>query len=463
MRGVRSGFIAVLCALAAVPAAVRAETALGFWDCVERAVKGHPLAASGAWRVEQAARAVDESGTAFRPQLHFSGNYSVGSYVPEVNFPGRNIRIGDHDDLSLAVQADYLLYDWGRRRAALEADRRQLEAAGCSLGSLRQDLAYSAGAAFLALQGALSERQVAEASLATAQAHLRDLQAIYDTGRLTWDEVLNGQVRLDEAQMRVNSTGYRVQTARAELLRSLGLAMDDTQAFADTAEGVPAPQADSYALESALAARPDLALYGVRAAALDSRSAAIAAEDKPTLSVFANGTAAQPGADQFRNEFIQYARAGVTVGWEFWDWRRKDYRLAQNESQKQALLAEGSDLAGRIALELERSRLQEREAADRLDLTGKALESATEHFRLLGARFEQGLATNTEYLDSENQLTVSRLNQVHARIELELARWRLAYVSGDLFKQIRSRWPEVELHPASGPGVSHTTDDNQGR
>lgn len=462
MRGLRLGLLAVLGALAAVPAA-RAETAMGFWDCVERAVKSHPLAASGAWRVEQAARVVDETGTAFRPQLKFSGNYSVASYVPEVNFPGRNVRIGDHDDLSLVVQADYLLYDWGRRRAALEADRSQLEAAGCSLGSLRQDLAYGAGTAFLALQGAASERRVAETSLATAQAHLKDLQAIYDTGRLTWDEVLNVQVRVDEAQVRLNSAGYRVQTARAELLRSLGLAMDDMQAFADTAEGVPAPSADSYALESVLAARPDLAVYGVQAAALDSRSTAIAAEDKPTLSLFANGTAAQPGIDQFRNEFIQYARAGVALNWEFWDWHRKDYRLAQNESRKQALLAEGSDLAGRIALELERSRLQERETADRLDLTAKALESATEHFRLLGARFEQGLATNTEYLDSENQLTVSRLNRVHAWIELELARWRLAYVSGSLYKQIRSRWPEVELHPVSGPGVSHVTEYNQGR
>jgi len=436
--------------------------ALGLWDCVGLAVKNHPLAVSGDWRVKDAAGAVDESGVAFKPEFRFNGSYSAGSYVPEVSFPGRSMLIGDHDDLTLSVQADYLLYDWGRRDAAREAERSQLDAAGRALGAIRQDLAFRAGAAFLALQGARSEREAAAVSVSTAESHLNDLRALYGAGRLYYDEVLNGEVRLEQARVRLNRSGYQVELSRAELLQCLGFQPDDPAEFADMAEGAPVPPSDGYALEKALSARPDLAVYNVRAEALDHRSSAIGAIDKPMVSLFVSGVAAQPGVDQFRNEFIQYARAGVAVNWEFWDWRRKDFSLARNESQKQALLAEGRDLAVRIGTELERARLQEKEASDRLTLTLKTLEAAEEHFRLIGTRFSQGVATNTEYLDSEAQLTTSRLERIQARIALEQARWRLAWVSGSLSREINARWPETDVRTGRDAGMKEMDQQSKG-
>lgn len=422
---------------------------LQLWDCVELAVRGNPRAKAELRRVSEAERSVSRAEAEFSPELRLYGHYNLNTYVPEISFPGRSIRLGDHDEAGLTLQADYLLYDWGRRRSVLDAERQRVESAGLSLGSARQDLAWRAGNAFLSMLGAANERRVAEQSVRTARAHLDDLDALHANGMLTYDQVLDGEVRLERARVLLRQTDNRVGLARADLLLSMGLSLESSPEFADSARGIPLPPPDGYSLESAINNRPDLSSFRTRAAELGLLSVAVEAGKKPDVRVFASGTAAKPGIDQFRNELIEYARAGMSISWTLGDGGRRDLDRSVLRARQEQVLAEAQVQAGRVALDLERARLQEQEVRDRLELSTRALRAAEESFRLVADRFGQGRATNTEFLDAEEQVTVSRLDRARAAIELELARWRLVWVSGRLYGEIISRWPDLESAAAS--------------
>jgi outer membrane protein len=416
---------------------------LGLWDCVRYSATSHPLVQAGQWGVEGARSTVEESRTYFRPDFSAGGHFIGSSYEPKAKLPGRTIALGGYTDYGVSTEVDYLLYDWGRRKGRLDGSLQLEQASLHSLGAVRLNLAYAAGANYFLLFGARDEKLIAEGSLRTAEEHYRYLQSMKDGGLITYDEVLNGEVRLEQERIRLNRSVNSLELARLELLRSLGLTLESQVEFSDSAEALPEVSQGGPLLEQALARRPDLAQYASRIAALESQALALAADKKPTVSVFAAGYAAKPGLDMFRNEFIEYARAGVSLNWAFWDWKRRDFRVQRVRAEQEQTRAERQDLEQRIALEIRQAEVALREAADRLELAGKAQNAAQEHFRLLGDRFAQGRATNRDFLDAEVQATNSALDLSRARIDLALARWRLAYVDGSLSGEIETRWPDL--------------------
>ena len=418
---------------------------LGLWDCVRLAVTRHAVAKAGNWRVVQARASVDEDRTAFRPELSFGAHYAARSYVPEIPIPTGPIALGDNHDAGVAVQAGYLLYDWDRRKNRLEADSKLEKASFQSLRALREALALEAGTGYFQLLAARRENKIAERSVETAQAHHEHLLALHRAGLTTWDEVLKALVYLEQSRVRLSRSSNQLRLARADLLQRISMPLDSEISFSDRVEEIPAWPSDRQGLDSVLALRPDLSAYNARLASLESLAETFAADCKPAVSMFASASYARPGVDQFRNEWIGYGRIGIGLDWQFFDWGRKDYRVARVKARWEETLAGRQILSQQIALQLERAKLARQEAADRLALAGRAQEAAREHFRIVSARFDQGQVTNTEYLDAEESATVSDIELSRAELDLALARWRLAYTEGALVSEIDSRWPEIEM------------------
>jgi outer membrane protein TolC len=285
---------------------------------------------------------------------------------------------------------------------------------------------------------------IAGQSVETADAHYRHLEALNRQGLITYDEVLKGEVHLEQARITLSRSSNSVRLVRARLLERMGLPLESNLSFQDSVEGVPAPLVREHRLETALAARPELAALEARLAALRLLEESLSAEGKPMVKVFAGGSFARPGIDMFRNEWISYGRAGVGVDWNFWDWGRKNFRVAKVKAQWEETLAQRRSLEQGVALELESASLAEEESRDRRQLSRKALGAAREHFRIVSARFDQAQLTNTDYLDAKESAFASELQHSSAEIDLAAARWRLAYSCGLLSSEIESRWPKLE-------------------
>ena len=427
-----------------LPSPLAAGEEMGLWDCVEAAVTGHIAVKAGRWRVEQARNTVEQDRTLFKPDFSFGAHYTANSYVPKIPLPGRNLPLGGHNDAGISIEAGHLLYDWGGRRDKLKADQDQQQSSFESLRALRETLAFEAGAGYLRLLAARSERKIAERSVETADEHYRHLQALGSSGLLTYDEVLKGRVHLEQARLMLSRSANAEKLARSELLLRIGVPLTSAAEFADSAGQIPQPLPSESRLDSALARRPELAAYDSRLASLESMAAGLASENKPVLRLFANGNVARPGIDQFRNEWIGYGRAGIGMSWSFFDWGRKDYAVAKLKAQWEETLANRRILGQQIALEVQQASLTAEEAGERISVAHSGLEAAEEQFRIVRSRFEQGQVTNTQFIDAEDAQTISAIEVTRAELDLGLARWQLAYATGELTARIDERWAEKQ-------------------
>ena len=70
---------------------------------------------------------------------------------------------------------------------------------------------------------------------------------------------------------------------------------------------------------------------------------------------------------------------------------------------------------------MEKSKLNKKEAAERIALAQETRAMADENFKLVSNQFHQGLVTNTEFLDAEAQLTKSKIEEWRAIIDYRIA------------------------------------------
>ena len=413
---------------------------LGLWDCVEMAVSSHPVAEAGRWAVRGAWEKLDADNTLLRPSLSTSAHYTARSYVPEIPIPTGPIRLGDHHDAGVGVEASYLLHDWGRRDLLLETDRRELETAARLLDTRREGLAYEAGAGFILLQAARRNVEIASSAISTAESHLKDVQSMLDHGLATPDVVLKAKVRVEQARVEEDRRRNTLEVARADLLQRMGLPLADPVEFGaevgDIPESVEAP------LTKIFGHRPELESYETRMAALQTWASMLAAGGKPNLRVFAGADYARPGVDQFRNEWIVYGRAGIAFQWEFFDWGRSRFDSKRVEAGRMELSFERNVRRAEVALQVKTARLDTDHARRRVKLAGNARDAADEHLRVVRNLFNQGQVNSSEFLDAQEEVTVSSLELSRAGYEYDLARWRLALATGELEQEIERRWPE---------------------
>jgi outer membrane protein len=91
-----------------------------------------------------------------------------------------------------------------------------------------------------------------------------------------------------------------------------------------------------------------------------------------------------------------------------------------------------------LDLEVERARRDLQAAEERLAVTGKTVEQATESANLTRHRFEQGLALATQLIDTETALVAARVRRAEAESDQHIA-------VAALRKALA--WPQLDASP----------------
>jgi len=172
--------LSMLLLLAAAPpvAAEPVATALTLDDCLRLAVDHQPLLTAVEAGVSAATEAVGEARAPYWPQVDFSAGYhrwQRRAFLPSgLTLPGLSIPkiIGPLDDWTGGLSSRVTLFDFGERRAGLEAARAQLGSAQADAAATRGDVRLSVQSAFYALAAAQELLEVAERNLEANRARL---------------------------------------------------------------------------------------------------------------------------------------------------------------------------------------------------------------------------------------------------------------------------------------------------
>ncbi len=388
---------------------------------LDYALAHNPDAQIAQQRIAAARAGLEQANSSFWPHLQVQSSYTrtdnpmmvfgsilnQRSYNSSLNFNN----VPDMDNLNARGIVTVPLYAGGRNVAGRQAAKAITEAAKQDSAAIRNALGFEVSQTFYTVLKMRQFIQAAEAAVNSFETNLVVAQKRLDGGTLLKSDVLDIEVRL--AQSREDLVRARNANALAErALRNLLGIEDGEFTVADTAPVALAPNSSDFSQ------RPELAAARERASAAQAQVRGAKSGYQPRVSAF--GSLDHDYGWVTGGDGNSYT-AGVMLQWDLWD--GFSTRAKTREAKANLEFAREDQRKLRLALdfEVEQARLNLKAADERLAVTEKTIEQATESTSLTRNRFEQGLALSTQLIDSESALVAARVRRAEAESDQHIA------------------------------------------
>jgi outer membrane protein TolC len=275
--------------------------------------------------------------------------------------------------------------------------------------------------------------RVLEAALATADRSLADVRTRVEAGLLPPNDVSRSEAQRARQELLLIEARGRVDSVTVDLDRLLGLP-DGTPI--ETTEGLetpppPARDADSL-IGEALKQRPELAAIGSRTQAQQERIAAISTARKPNIAIASGVDWANPNSRIFprQDKWQESWDVSVNLTWGLFDWGRNAAERTEAGFAVTALNERRAETELQIRSDVQKQLVDLRTTQAALVPARLAVTAAQETQRVVGDRFEAGVATTLDVLDAQLAVLQAELDRTRVLADLRLSEARLARVLG---------------------------------
>jgi outer membrane protein len=341
------------------------------------------------------------------------------------------------------VTLEYLLFDFGKREAKVDAATAQKLAAGANFIQINQEVAFRVASGYYKLLTAQERLQAAQETLKTAQTTQDAAEHQLDNGRATLPDVLNARAETSQAVFDLESADGDEKIARVALAEVIGVEPSPNIAI-DAQKNAPLP--DSLALsidvliDRALADRPDLMAQAATIRAADDAVRATRAEYRPKIVL--SGSAAQtsiwPTADygELGSTSQPTWSASLEIQWRIFDGGARKNELAIAESKRREEQNEMTEKRDQATREVWTAYIAFRTALRKQQAAVALLDSATTSYSASLDAYKYGVKNLIDVVTAEKQLAQARLSGVSARSQLLLEAVNLEFVTGNLLRSL---------------------------
>jgi len=352
------------------------------------------------------------------------------------------------------VTLEYLIFDFGKRGANVNAAKQEELAAGADVIQVNQALAFRVASAYYQLVTAQERLQAAQETLRTAQTTQDAAENRLQNGLATLPDVLQARAETSQAAFDQESADGDEKIARVTLTEAVG-ADPSPHVEIDSQRSAPLPERLTMSIEAlldrAMANRPDLMAQALRIRSAEARIRAAKAEYKPQIVLSGSGaqTSVWPSADygELGAASEPTWSAELAVRWRIFDGgaRKNEVRIAESEHREaQDELTAEHDQATR---EVWTAYIAFRTASRKHDAAVALLESANASYSASLAAYKYGVKNLVDVVTAEKQLAEARLSSVSARSELFLEAVNLEFATGNL---LRNQPPATRVETQDG-------------
>ena len=292
-------------------------------------------------------------------------------------------------------------YSFARHR--LEGERSHRLAAA-------RRLAADVQIASITLADARSTFAIYEASLALVTESERVAHRLLDAGRAAPDVVFRARAERSDVAQKLAEAREQADAAARALNRLLGRGLDTpVDSVADSALCFELDVTEESAVAGALARREELAEVDAGIGAAEAGTGLAKAGFLPTV-----GVALDYG---FQGQSVRFNRnsdfwtASVVVSWNLFNGGRDLARTEAARADAERARLSRRDLEDRIRLEVRQAYESAVVARAAIATAEDRLAAARKTFDLVRRRYQEGVATQIEFLDARTQLTGAELNR----------------------------------------------------
>ena len=332
----------------------------------------------------------------------------------------------NRSSLSYGVDVRQDVYDFGGRSSRYKAASTALDVAALNIERIKNIVALDFIIAYFDLLEAEKMELVGEKEVERLISHLSMARSMFKEGVITRNDLLQAEVRLSDAQQRLLTT-TNLRTVNASRINNiLSLPLKNVVRPADVA-GEPRYEADiDKAWEIAEKQRIELKTIDRELKINDLERTAKKSEYFP--KIFAEG-----GYNYTENRYMVHEDNWTFIlglNLNIFDGGSTTAEVKKIDSQREQLLEQRQKLADDIKLDVEKSWLDIKNAAERINVTRDAEKQGEENLKINKERYREGVGTSTEVLDAITLLTIAETNAYRAEYELRRAYGAFMYAIG---------------------------------
>ena len=371
----------------------------------------------------------------------FGGYQSLPLPAPQNLIPQGFFRV-DVAHLVPVLDLKWLLLDFGRRGATMDAAKERLLAANLGFNRSHQELAFRVQRAFYALTSIRARIAVAQSALDAAQSVQRAAESRYSQGLETVPEVLLARQQAVQAEFELEDVGAKERDAQVALAESMGIPPTTPLQVVDfSALALPPALADSVdrVIDKALEQRPDLI---ARVAVVRAKEAAVRrarADYFPTLSLVTD-----VGGQMARTRYelgntttswfnigeLTYG-VGVRLEWQLFEGGARKRKVELAEAERRAAEQEVSAARDRAINEIWKAYTDVRLSFRRLDVASALVKASESSYEAILRSYRLGLGTLVDLLAARRELSRARFQEVDTKVQLLDASVTLAFSTGE--------------------------------
>ncbi len=394
---------------------------------VERLVEvNNPSLKAAASQVEQAKSGVLAAISAWYPTVNLTANglpqYLDGEKYQNPDFASSPNTSTTQWSANFSAQVRWNLID-PSRVPQISAARDNFEKASDTYLIALREVRLQAATSYFQLQRQDEQVRIGQQSVRASLVSLRDARARFQAGVATKLEVLEAQTQLSRDRQ-VLTNGLAAQSrARRALAEVLDLPQDVTPTAASPARvlGVWQPSLQESII-AAYAFREELDQFILDISINNSNANLALAAVQPVLSIFNTfdtsknqGQANQSGSIDMDDYSWSYSNAvGLNATWAIFDGGKARALYRQNKQRAEESKLNFASERDRIRSEVEDSFFTLRKASQNIHTAASEVLSTAESLRLARLRFQAGVTTQREVVDTQRDLTKAEVSYANA-------------------------------------------------
>ena len=394
---------------------------------VERLVEvNNPSLKAAASQVEQAKSGVLAAISAWYPTVNLTANglpqYLEGEKYQNPDFTSSPNTSTTRWSANFSAQVRWNLID-PSRIPQISAARDNFEKASDTYLIALREVRLQAATSYFQLQRQDEQVRIGQQSVRASLLSFRDARARFQAGVATKLEVLEAQTQLSRDRQ-VLTNGLAAQSrARRALAEVLDLPQDVTPTAASPARvlGVWQPSLQESII-AAYAFREELDQFILDISINNSNANLALAAVQPVLSIFNTfdtsknqGQANQSGSIDMDDYSWSYSNAvGLNATWAIFDGGKARALYRQNKQRAEESKLNFASERDRIRTEVEDSFFTLRKASQNIHTASSEVLSTAESLRLARLRFQAGVTTQREVVDTQRDLTKAEVSYANA-------------------------------------------------
>ena len=410
------------------------KDALNLADVIELSMCNNPTTRQAWLSTKVGETAYKGTLGSYLPQISASASYSKSDTTDYMTDPNgvETVAKGAVAGLSLS----WLLYDFGKREAAVEKTYQSMNSANFQYNNVLQQVAYNT---IVAYYDVLSSVEELNALKANEDASLKSFELAskkFELGMSSKAATLQAETAYAQAQLQVAKQEQVVKVANAKLASYLGLPPSQdiklVQSFADTTDELISKSVDDI-VKLALAKRPDLQAKAsaVKASYAGVRSASATYFPTIALTGSKSWTDVDPDMDNLRRDREAW-ELGVRISMPIFTGFENTYSLRNAKYQYAVSKEELKQLEQDVELSVVTAYNGYKTSLKALSIAKKLFESAVENERVALGSFKAGKGDIISLMEAQSKLLSARKELISAQYGLYTAKIALLKSAGEL-------------------------------